>query len=71
MIRLASVALVPLRPAMALIFLARWLHGEDESHFEPVLGDSGVAVRCPRQVRAAVAVRQPPTNPFAHPAASH
>jgi hypothetical protein len=54
-----------------LIRLAKWLRGEEESHFESLLGDSGIAVRCPRQVRAVVVVRPRSGNPFAHPAATH
>jgi hypothetical protein len=53
----------------ALIRLAKWLRGEEESHFESLLGDSGIAVRCPCQVRAVLVVRPSSCNPFAHPAA--
>ena len=53
-----------------LIRLAKWLRGEEESPLESLLGDSGIAVRCPRQVRAVVAARPPSGNLFAHPAAA-
>ena len=53
---LAAVVLAPLLPVVAAMWLARWVHGEQNEPFVTVHGAGPVPVRCLRS--RAIAERQ-------------
>jgi hypothetical protein len=70
-ILLATAALLPLAPAIGVMWFAKWLHAiQGPGEFVTVYGQGPTPVRCPRQ-DCARCVRWPDAlaEPYKHPAA--